>query len=69
MHVEVTAKVHSLDICMKKFYCEKIIFVINSCTAEIFNKHCLLTLFSFSSIRKNNFHDFCVLLHKIHVPF
>ena len=32
---------------MKKFYCEKLMFVVNSYTAGVFNKHCLLTLFSF----------------------
>ena len=31
---------------MKKFYCEKLMFVVNSYTAGVFNKHCLLTLFS-----------------------
>ena len=38
---------------MKKFYCEKLMFVVNSYTAGVFNKHCLLTLF---------FHSYCFVL-------
>ena len=31
---------------MKKFYCEKLMFVVNSYTAVGIYKHCLLTVFS-----------------------
>ena len=33
---------------MKKFYCQKMIFMVNSYTVGVFDKQCLLTLFFIS---------------------
>ena len=39
--------VQSLDICMKKFYCQNNFCGIKTVTLRgVFNKHCLLSLFS-----------------------
>ena len=45
---------------MKKFYCEKLFFVVSSYAAGVFNKHCLLTVFFFFHFLYYNVYLLCV---------